>query len=97
MSVVTPAERSVTKPIAARAADAPIHVIRPWHTGVVKQFQDVIAWRRLMWFYGKQYMLRKVRKTWLGWIWIPLKPGIDILSRTLFFHQVLGATSGDRP
>jgi lipopolysaccharide transport system permease protein len=96
MTSIAPAEPS-PQPIAERAAKAPIHVIRPWQTGVIKQFTDVIVWRRLMKFYGVSYMLRRVRKTWLGWIWIPLKPGIDILSRTFFFHQVLGAKSGDRP
>jgi lipopolysaccharide transport system permease protein len=97
MSAVSTAEHTAARPIAATALTAPIHVIGPWHSGVLKQLRDVWTWRRLLPFYGKQYLLRRVRNTWLGWIWIPLRPGIDILSRTLLFHQVLGAPSGDRP
>jgi lipopolysaccharide transport system permease protein len=96
-AAVTTEQTAGTKPIAAKAATAPIHVIGPWHGGALQQIRDLWAWRKLLPFYGKQYLLRRIRNTWLGWIWIPLRPGIDILSRTLLFHQVLGAPSGDRP
>jgi lipopolysaccharide transport system permease protein len=96
-SAVSAEQATVARPIAASAANAPVHAIEPWRSSARRQIHEVWVWRRLLPFYGKQYLLRRVRNTWLGWIWIPLRPGIDILSRTLLFHQVLGAPSGDRP
>lgn len=74
-----------------------VHVNRPWRPGVVHRFGEAWAYKGLIPFYGKQYLLRRVKNTWLGWIWIPLRPGIDIMSKTLFFHGALGASGGDRP
>lgn len=43
------------------------------------------------------FIERRYRRTWLGWLWIPLRPGIDIASRVLLFGGFLGVASGDRP
>jgi ABC-type polysaccharide/polyol phosphate export permease len=45
----------------------------------------------------KEFVLRRYRRTYLSVIWIPLRPGIDILSRTLLFGGFLQVGSGDRP
>lgn len=39
----------------------------------------------------------RYRKTLLGWVWLPLRPGIDIFGKTLLFGAMLGVSSGDRP
>jgi len=48
-------------------------------------------------YLGKEFVLRRYRKTYLGMLWIPAKPGIDILSKALFFGGVLNVSSGNRP
>lgn len=39
----------------------------------------------------------KLRGTYLGWLWIPLRPGIDIFMRAFVFGGLLGVSSGERP
>jgi ABC-type polysaccharide/polyol phosphate export permease len=82
---------------AAAAPAGPVHVIAPWRPGTAHRLQELWAYRRLIPWFGKQYMLRRVRNTWLGWLWIPLRPALQLFSQTLFFHSALGAKSGDKP
>jgi ABC-type polysaccharide/polyol phosphate export permease len=97
MSAVATREEKAPPALAVTAATGHIHVIQPWRTGVTHRLWEIWEFRRLLPYFGKCYLLRKVRNTWLGWIWIPLRPGIDLISKTLFFHAALGAPSGDRP
>jgi lipopolysaccharide transport system permease protein len=34
---------------------------------------------------------------WLGWLWIPLRPLLQLVSRAFLFGGLLGVGSGDRP
>jgi lipopolysaccharide transport system permease protein len=77
--------------------DAPIHVIEPWKPGVVARLREVWSDRRLLSYYGRGFIKRRYQNTWLGWLWLPLKPGLDMLSKALFFGGFLGVSSGDRP
>lgn len=58
---------------------------------------DLWAFRALVPRFGKVYVERRYRRTWLGWLWIPLRPMVDIGSRVLLFGGFLGVASGDRP
>jgi lipopolysaccharide transport system permease protein len=58
---------------------------------------DLWAFRALVPRFGKVYVERRYRRTWLGWLWIPLRPGIDVASRVLLFGGLLGVAPGDRP
>jgi ABC-type polysaccharide/polyol phosphate export permease len=89
-----------TAPATARVPGllhAPVHVIEPWKPGVFHRLQEVWYDRRLLPYYTKCCIQRRYRNTWLGWIWLPLKPGLDMLSKALFFGGFLGVSSGDRP
>jgi lipopolysaccharide transport system permease protein len=90
------ADRSVARP-SVREHGAPTTVIGPWRPGVLARFEEVWRYRRLLPYLGKQFVLRRYRRTYLSWLWIPLRPGIDILSKTLFFGGLLQVSSGDRP
>jgi lipopolysaccharide transport system permease protein len=76
---------------------APLHVIEPWRPGVLHRLQEVWYDRRLLPYYGRGFIKRRYQNTWLGWLWLPLKPGLDMLSKALFFGGFLGVSSGDRP
>lgn len=58
---------------------------------------DFWAFRGLIPRFGRVYVERRYRRTWLGWLWIPLRPAVDIGSRVLLFGGFLGVASGDRP
>jgi ABC-type polysaccharide/polyol phosphate export permease len=91
-----------TRAQAATAAprppsQVPVRVIEPWQPGVLARLRDVWRHRRLIPYFGKCYIEQRYRNTWLGWIWLPLRPGLDMLSKALFFGGFLGVSSGDRP
>jgi homopolymeric O-antigen transport system permease protein len=46
---------------------------------------------------GWSYVKKRYSGTWLGWLWIPLRPTIDMLTKALVFGGFLGVQSGDRP
>jgi lipopolysaccharide transport system permease protein len=57
------------------------------------------AWRNraLLPYYGRRYLERRYARTLLGWVWIPLRPALDVGARVLLFGGFLGVASGDRP
>lgn len=57
------------------------------------------AWRSraLIPYFGRRFLERRYARTVLGWLWIPLRPGLDVGARVLLFGGFLGVASGDRP
>lgn len=96
MSAVATRTQTATLP-AHPAPKAPVQVIEPWKPGVLARLREVWRERRLIPYYGKCYIEARYQNTWLGWIWLPLRPGLDMLSKALFFGGFLGVSSGDRP
>jgi lipopolysaccharide transport system permease protein len=75
----------------------PITVIGPWQPGILPRLKEVWRYRAVLGYIAKQFVLRRYRRTYLGPIWILLRPGIDVASRALLFGGFLGVQSGDRP
>ena len=90
------AERAAARPVE-RTEELPISVIGPWRHGVAGRLEEIWRTRSLLPHMWKEFILRRYRRTYLSVIWIPLRPGIDILSRTLLFGGFLQVGSGDRP
>jgi lipopolysaccharide transport system permease protein len=63
----------------------------------VPRVRDLWTYRRLAGYFGFVFVERRYRRTWLGWLWIPLRPAVDVLTRVLFFGGFLGVSPGDRP
>lgn len=78
-------------------SDAPVQVIEPWKPGTIERLKETWRYRRLIPFMGMRFLERRYRNTWLGWIWIPLRPSLDILTKALLFGGFLSVSSGDRP
>lgn len=57
------------------------------------------AWRNraLIPYFGRRFLERRYARTVLGWVWIPLRPALDVGARVLLFGGFLGVASGDRP
>lgn len=74
----------------------PRHVRRPrgrFHVGVL----DAIRYPRVIAHFGWFYVVRKFQGMWLGLLWVPLRPALDLLARALVFGGFLQVGSGDRP
>jgi lipopolysaccharide transport system permease protein len=77
--------------------DEPIGVISPWRAGVWPRFLELWHQRSVIPWMGKEFILKRYRRTYLGALWIPLRPGMDILTQTFIFGGLLQVGSGDRP
>jgi ABC-type polysaccharide/polyol phosphate export permease len=55
------------------------------------------TYRRAIPFLGWSLVMRRFRGTFLGWLWLPLRPTLQILSRAFVFGGMLQVGSGDRP
>jgi lipopolysaccharide transport system permease protein len=57
------------------------------------------AWdyRALLPYFGWTVVVRRFRNTWLGVLWIPLRPTFQMLSKGLVFGGMLQVGSGNRP
>lgn len=78
-------------------AEAPVRVIEPWKPGTLHRLTETWRYRRLIPFIGMRFLERRYRNTWLGWLWVPLRPMLDILTKALLFGGFLSVSSGDRP
>jgi homopolymeric O-antigen transport system permease protein len=47
--------------------------------------------------FGWVFVTRKTRGMWLGILWVPLRPALDMLSKGFVFGGLLAVQSGDRP
>src|SRR5581483_6198686 len=72
-------------------------VIAPPAPGVGRAVRD--AWRRRQAFgyFTRRFLRKRYARTWLGWIWIPLRPALDLSVRALVFGGILGVSSGKIP
>lgn len=92
------AERQGTPETAVPAGvDKPVHVIEPWRRGIRARIGEVGRQGGMIGYYGRSYIRRRYRNTWLGWIWLPLRPAIDTISKAFVFGGLAGVNYGDRP
>ena len=63
------------------------------HVGVL----ETLRYPRVIAHFGWFYVIRKFQGMWLGMLWIPLRPAIDLLARALVFGGFLQVGTGDRP
>jgi lipopolysaccharide transport system permease protein len=82
---------------AARVKELPVYVIEPYKHGAMPRMREAWYHRELMRHTSTQFILKRYRSTYLGWLWIFLRPGIQILSTSFFFGGVLALQYGERP
>lgn len=91
------------KPILARAARRPdrsgthVHVIQPRRHGWWAALVEAWRYRWCVSYFGTAALLKRYRRTWLGFLWVPLKPAYNIVAKLLFFGGILGVSSGKTP
>jgi lipopolysaccharide transport system permease protein len=83
--------------VASPHGSDPIHVTEPWKAGVGPRFKELWYYHSVLPWMGKEFIVKRYRRTYLGLLWIPLRPGLDILTQTFIFGGLLQVGSGDRP
>jgi lipopolysaccharide transport system permease protein len=89
----------------AQVAGAPLakpvpalrRVIEPRQPGLRERALEFWRYRRVMPYFGRRMLKKRYQRTWLGWIWIPLRPTFAIASRVFVFGTVLGVAAGGAP
>ncbi|MGH2837702.1 MAG: ABC transporter permease [Thermoleophilaceae bacterium] len=72
------------------AVDREVRVIEPRQPGVLERFVEAWRYRSLVRFFGRRFIEKLYLRTWLGWLWIPLRPIADLGSRVFVFGGLLG-------
>src|SRR5438094_501448 len=78
-------------PAPARRRPRGVRVYTPGHRYAFRLL-DLWRYRGLLRYFGKLYVKRRYRRTWLGWIWVPLRPSADMAGRVLLFGGLLSVS-----
>jgi len=89
-----PSARSST---GLSAPDAPVRTIAPREAGLLNVWREFWRYRRLLSFFGRRFLLKRFANTWLGWLWLPLRPAAILSTRILVFGGLIGISTGRVP
>lgn len=79
------------------AAQPTVDVIEPRPPGLLVRLPEVWRYRRLIGYFGKELLEKLYRRTWLGPVWIPLRPLVAVVTGTFVFGGLLGVDTGTVP
>jgi lipopolysaccharide transport system permease protein len=72
-------------------------VREPPRAGVMHTMRDAWRYRRLISHFGHRFLMKRYARTWLGVLWIPLRPVIQLSSKILVFGGLVGISAGKTP
>lgn len=82
---------------AATVDSASVRIIEPRQPAMLERLRETWVYRRLVWYFSKRFIQKLYARTWLGRLWIPLRPGITLGSQILIYGGLLGAPSDGKP
>lgn len=59
-------------------------------------WREFAHYRHLVPYFGRLFIAKRYTRTFLGWIWLPLRPGANLAARILVFGGLLGVATGTR-
>jgi len=74
-----------------------VRVIEPRQPGPLQRIREFWRYRRLVRYFGRQYIRHMWRSTWLGWLWVPMRPLLGVGARVIVFGGLLKAPSDGVP
>jgi lipopolysaccharide transport system permease protein len=86
-----PAGRVVARPVPE------VHVYAPRKPGVLNSFREVWRFRRLFYLYGSGFLEKRYGRSFLGLLWVPLRPGIAMITKIFVYGGLIGAASAGIP
>lgn len=88
-------------PVAALPAPGrargPVRVIEPRRATIHAQLLESWRYRGLVGHYGRRFVGKRYARTWLGWVWLPLRPVLALAAKVFVFGGLLGVPSGHVP
>ena len=52
---------------------------------------------RALWYFGKTFLGKRYAGTWLGLLWLPLRPSLGLITGALVYGGILGVSTGKIP
>jgi lipopolysaccharide transport system permease protein len=74
-----------------------VQVIEPRRPGPFERLREAWAYRSLLRFFARRFIEKMYVRTWLGKLWIPLRPVLSVGARVLIFGGLLGVPSEGTP
>ena len=74
-----------------------VSVIESRRPGMFAALVELWHYRRFILFFGRRILTKRYSRTWLGLLWLPLRPVLNISAKLLVFGGVIGLTAGYTP
>ena len=68
-----------------------VHVFVPREAGILNGFREVWRYRRLFYFFGSGFLEKRYGRSFLGLLWVPLRPGIALVTKIFVYGGLIGA------
>ena len=99
---MTSTKELISRPSAAPRRAVPRQptrpfVIEPRRHGLRSFAAESWRFRYLAPYFGTRFVQKRMGRTWLGMIWLPLKPGANLALRILVFGGLVGISTGKTP
>jgi lipopolysaccharide transport system permease protein len=72
-------------------------VIAPRRPGIGAALGELWRYRRFTLFFGRGMLTKRYARTWLGLLWLPLRPVLNVATKLLVFGGLVGITAGNIP
>ena len=81
-----------------RARSSPqVTVIESRRAGIRAALAELWRYRRFTMFFGRRLLAKRYARTWLGLLWLPLRPVLNVATKLLVFGGLIGLTAGNIP
>ena len=74
-----------------------VTVIERRKPGFFHAVAELWRYRRYSLYFGGIFLNQRLMRTWLGGLWLPLRPGMNIAAKVLVFGGLVGIKTGDVP
>jgi ABC-type polysaccharide/polyol phosphate export permease len=74
-----------------------VTVIEQRRPGLAEALRELWRYRRYTYFFGRRLLARRYMRTWLGVVWLPLRPLMNIAAKLIVFGGLIGISAGKTP
>lgn len=72
-------------------------VVGPRQPGIRYAVAELWRYRRYSLFFGRLFLHKRYMRTWLGALWLPLRPAWTVAAKLLVFGGLVGISAGKTP
>lgn len=85
------------EPASGKGSAGRVTVIEGRRPGILAALGELWRYRRYLMFFGRTILARRYARTWLGLLWLPLRPVLNVGTKLLVFGGLVGITAGNIP